>query len=392
MQLVFTSTAYPPSVGGAQILSHQLAIQLSKRHHVQVVSLWDTHRTDWLTGTTLRANSAARDYQIDGIDVHQPGFSLGEKAAMLPGVLAYYPLMDSAANYLAGFIEGKLSTVVRDADLIHNTRMGREPISLASLHLARKLNIPFVLTPVHHPRWKGWLYRIYNQLYREADALLALTQAEKQILVDLGVKEEKILITGMGPILAEQANPARFLTSAHIQQPFILFLGQHYPYKGFVQLLASAQLVWQKHPEAHFVFIGPGVRGSEQHFAQSPDPRIHRLGQVDLQTKTDALAACAALCVPSMQESFGGVYTEAWSLKKPVIGCPIPAVREVITDGVDGLLVEQTPAAIAERILYLLDHPVEGQAMGEAGYQKVAARYTWEQLAARTEQVYQGLI
>jgi glycosyltransferase involved in cell wall biosynthesis len=56
------------------------------------------------------------------------------------------------------------------------------------------------------------------------------------------------------------------------------------------------------------------------------DPRILELGSVDLQTKTDALEACTLLCLPSTQESFGGVYTEAWSFKKPVIGCDIPAV------------------------------------------------------------------
>jgi hypothetical protein len=35
----------------------------------------------------------------------------------------------------------------------------------------------------------------------------------------------------------------------------------------------------------------------------------------------------------------GGVYTEAWSFCKPVIGCPIPAVSELIVEGVDGCLV-----------------------------------------------------
>jgi glycosyltransferase involved in cell wall biosynthesis len=100
------------------------------------------------------------------------------------------------------------------------------------------------------------------------------------------------------------------------------------------------------------------------------------------------LAACDLLCVPSSQESFGGVYTEAWSFGKPVIGGKAPAIADVITDGKDGFLVSQDPAEIADRILYLLDHPTEAAAMGQAGKTKVEAKYTWPKLAEKTMQVY----
>jgi glycosyltransferase involved in cell wall biosynthesis len=109
---------------------------------------------------------------------------------------------------------------------------------------------------------------------------------------------------------------------------------------------------------------------------------------VGLQLKTDALAACALLCVPSTQESFGGVYTEAWSFGKPVIGCDIPAVAEVITDGQDGYLVDQEPEQIAERVCHLLLNPAQAEAMGQAGQHKVEAEYTWQRIAERTEEAY----
>jgi glycosyltransferase involved in cell wall biosynthesis len=156
--------------------------------------------------------------------------------------------------------------------------------------------------------------------------------------------------------------------------------------------LEATKRVWQIAPEAHFVFIGPSAGYSERIFEANKDPRIHRLGKVDLQTKTDALAACTLLCVPSTQESFGGVYTEAWSFKKPVIGCAIPAVSEVVTDDVDGFLVQQEPGQIAERIGYLLLNASVAQAMGEKGQQKVAANYTWPKLAELTEHAYCRII
>ncbi len=392
MNLLYTITAYPPSMGGAQIHTHMLAQQMLARHSVQVITQWDNNRTDWLLGTTLRAPGRPYDYVTDDISVHQLGLSLIEKAYLIPYVLTYYLIMDVSVRRIAACVEKSLHPYAAQADLIHNVRIGREGLSYASFQVARQYNIPFVLTPLHHPRWVGWRYRTYISLYKLADAVLALTNSEKRILTELGVKEERIFVAGIGPVLAAQANPSKFLSEHQIDGPMVLFLGQHYPYKGYLQLLHAARSVWQRVPETHFVFIGPAVRPSEVHFQAFTDRRIHRLSDVNLQEKTDALAACTLLCVPSTQESFGGVYTEAWSFKKPVIGCNIPAVAEVITDGVDGYLVAQEPAQIAERIVHICLHPIETQKMGAEGQKKVGTRYTWQKIAEIYEQVYQSLV
>jgi glycosyltransferase involved in cell wall biosynthesis len=388
MDLLYTLTAYPPSTGGVQLHTHLLAQQLQTRHSVRVVCQWDSNRTDWLLGTTLRAPSRGRDYTMDRVNVHQFGLSWREKVCIAPYVLAYYPLMRVALPPIATCFERHLEAYAREADLIHNVRIGREGLSYASLQVARNHDIPFVLTPVHHPRWVGWRYRAYIRLYAMADLVLTLTNVEKRTLVTLGAQEERIEVVGNGPVLAPHSDPKAFLTRHNIDGPMILFLGQHYRYKGYQQVLQAAPLVWQKVPELHFVFIGPAVGRSEQAFIEMADRRIHRLGKVDLEEKTNALAACALLCVPSTQESFGGVYTEAWSCGKPVIGCNIPAVAEVVTDGADGYLVVQKPGEIADRIVYLVRHPSQMQAMGEAGRRKVSEKYTWEQIARRVEQAY----
>ncbi|MBI4631134.1 MAG: glycosyltransferase family 4 protein, partial [Chloroflexi bacterium] len=122
------------------------------------------------------------------------------------------------------------------------------------------------------------------------------------------------------------------------------------------------------------------------------DPRLFDLDTVDLQTKTDAFAACDIFCLPSSQESFGGVFTEAWSLGKPVIGCDIPSVRAVIDENKDGFLIPQRSSEIAERIIYLLDHPVERKRLGENGKRKVEERYTWQRLAEQTEEIYRRVL
>lgn len=394
MQLLYTLTTYPPTTGGAQLHQHLIAqqLQIQKQHKVQVVSHWDRHRTDWLLGTTIKAPGISHDYEIDGIKVHQIGLSVLEKLNLLPYVPIYYPLMNCALDAIASCIEKHIKPYAENVDLIHNVRIGREGLSYASFRAARKQDIPFVLTPVHHPRWVGWRYQAYLKLYRLADAVITLTRAEKQVLVELGVSEDKIHVTGHAPILAEQANAESFRKRYQIDEPIVLFLGQYHPYKGYQQLLEAASIVWRKIPEVNFIFIGPAIGKSEQIFDRFTDRRIHRLGAVNLQEKTNALAACSLLCVPSTQESFGGVYTEAWSFGKPVIGCNIPAVSEVINHDINGYLVAQNPHEIAESICQILLNPSQAEAMGLAGKQKVESRFTWQKIAELTEQAYQKVL
>jgi glycosyltransferase involved in cell wall biosynthesis len=390
MRLLYTITAYPPSIGGAQLHLHELVTHLDS-HQVDVISQWDQNRSDWLLGTTLRAPTGGRSYEIDGVPVHRLGLGARARLRAVPAVLGYYLATGWAASRLADQLRPYVDPLARHADVVHCVRVGREPLALASADAARRAGQPFVFTPLHHPRWTKRRHRLYIDLYRRADATIALTEAERSELVALGARPEAVFVTGIGPILAPNADPDRFRRRHALDGPLVLFLGQHFRYKGYLSLLAAAPLVWARVPEARFVFAGPPV-GRSDHAFRGADRRIHRLGAVDLQTKTDALAACEVVCVPSTQESFGGVFTEAWSFGKPVVGGDIPAVRQVVDAGVDGFLVGQHPAEIAERIVYLLEHPAVAERMGARGRAKVVDRYSWPALAAKTEGIYRSLM
>lgn len=392
MNLLYTITAYPPSVGGAQAHFHELARRLAQHHRMQVAAHWAETRTDWLLGTTLRTARRPGISPLDGVAVHLLSLTARERWRVVPYVLGYYLAKAPAIAYISDLLVPHLEPLAYRVDLIHNGRVGREGLSFASWKLARRLNIPFVLTPFHHPRWVGWNYRDYIRLYRAADAVIALTEAEKVALAQLGVDPGRIFVTGMGPILGTSPDADSFRQRCPLGGRMVLFLGQKYRYKGCAALLQAAPVVWKRFPETCFVFIGPRTRHSDSLFKRQPDPRILEMGVVDLKTKTDALAACDLLCLPSTQESFGAVFTEAWMLGKPVIGGHSPAVREIIQEGVDGYVVGQEPEAIAERILYLLEHPAVGEEMGRQGREKTLARYTWERLAERTESVYETIL
>ena len=387
MNILYCLTAYPPSTGGAQTHIHEIARRMNTQHQVQVITHWKENRTDWLRGVTVHAPENS-EYTQDGVSVRQINFTAQEKNSIVLPAWFYYFLMNYSVKSISDRLFEKLDATLGPMEVVHAGRIGREFLAWAAYKLAKKRSVPFVLTPFHHPRWKGRRYCWYIKLCRLADAVMALTQAEKAILKGLGVQEEKIHVIGHAPLLPDQEPQSGYFGPGG---PVILFLGQKYAYKGIAQMLGSMKKVWQHFPEARFAFIGPRTNYSQNVFRKYRDPRIIEKDRVSEEEKRAALADCAIFCLPSQQESFGGVYLEAWQMAKPVIGCRIPAVTELIDMGVNGELVNTTPKALAAAILRMLENPSLREAMGRMGQQKVKEQFTWERIVQNQMQVYQSL-
>lgn len=394
MRILWLINRYWPAIGGAELHSQQTVAELAARgHDVTVVTHWNDNRTDWLRGTTISAPRRTLHYRDPaGVGVVRLGYGPLRRARTILPAATYYLRQPAAASALATLIERDLRAACGDGwDVVHGVRTGREPLFLAGERFARRLGVPYVFAPLHHPRWTRRRYRVYLDLYRRADAVIALTEHERRLYTELGVAPQRIHVTGAGPVLPPAADGARFRARLGIgEAPLVLFLGQKYPYKGYEQVLRAAGLVWHDQPEAVFCFVGPRTSSSRRAFARARDRRVIELDAVDLQAKGDALAACDVFCLPSQQESFGGVFTEAWSYARPVIGRDIPAVREVVTDGEDGFLLgTSSPSELAAVITRLLGDGPLRERLGATGQAKVRAAHTWPHVADRLEHAYQ---
>src|SRR5205823_8141708 len=113
-------------------------------------------------------------------------------------------------------------------------------------------------------------------------------------------------------------------------------------------------------------------------------------GVVSEEAKAEAYARATIFAMPSRHETFGQTYLEAWSAWRPVIAGDIPPLREVVRDGVDGLVVAQEPDAIARAILALLGDTTRARRMGESGRFRLQEKWTWELVAERTERAYEA--
>lgn len=100
------------------------------------------------------------------------------------------------------------------------------------------------------------------------------------------------------------------------------------------------------------------------------------------------------LALPSELESFGIVALEALASGIPVLASSLPALRRLVSEGVDGFLVEPRDvdafAAGLDRMAAL--DGAERRRMGAAGREKVLGRYTWERAAELLEDAYRQAI
>ncbi len=393
LRVLYTSTAYYPSVGGAQFHWHFIAQELQKAGMtVDVFSQWRENSSRWLLDSTVFPPQEY-DYSADGISVHGRRPKWWARAAISPLLPFYYALPELAVPPISRIFRRVLDPFSQTCDLVHNVRIGREHLSWGSFKAARDRGVPFFITPNFSPRMRTTLGRLamrhFFKLIRRADGVFVFTEREQIDLVQLGVPRENLCVIGVGPLLSTTWNTEAFKAQHQITGPLILFLGQKLPYKGFDTLLEAAPIVWKNHPDAHFAFIGPHYGRSEHRLVRS-DNRIIDLPATDAfdPMKTSALKAANVVAVPSRQEGIGGVYIEAWACGTPVIACNIPFVRDIVTHGVDGFLVEQTPKDIARRITWLLDHPTEAMVMGETGRRKVEEKYVWKDIISSVLSFY----
>ena len=171
----------------------------------------------------------------------------------------------------------------------------------------------------------------------------------------------------------------------------VLFVGRKERYKGYHALRDAARIVWRSRPEARFVAIGQDSWTARFERRWRDERWIDR-GVVSEEEKAEAFARATVFAMPSVHETFGHTYLEAWYAWRPVIAGDIPPVREIVRDGIDGLIVAQEPGAIARAIVTLLGDPLRARRMGESGRFRLQQKWTWELVAERTERAYEDAI
>lgn len=258
------------------------------------------------------------------------------------------------------------------------TRNRSEPV-VATFHAyADRATMFSLMAPLLRPVW------------RRLSARIAVSQAAASFVARRFAGDGiRVIPNGVETEQFARAEPARLP-----QGRKVLFVNRLEPRKGFAVMVEAFRRLATTHPDVLLVVAGDGPeRGAIRRIPSTVRERVVMLGNVPHDRLPSIHAACDVFCAPAKgRESFGVVLVEALSSGLPVVASDIAGYREVVRDGLDGLLVPpDDPGVLAGAVERLLGDADLSKRLSEAGRQS-ARRYSWDAVAGEIEAVYQEVV
>ncbi|GMW01264.1 MAG: glycosyl transferase [Candidatus Hydrogenedentota bacterium] len=292
----------------------------------------------------------------------------------------------------------KADRLLQGVDVYHATNFFLPPV-----HRARRVlsiyDLAFLVMPeTGSPRVVGPFSRHIRKFAREADAILACSEATKQDIVErLDVSPGKIRVAygAVDESLRPMPTPAaklRLQQTYGISDPFILFTGTLEPRKNLPMLLKAFARIQRRIP--HRLVLAGGLGWNMDGLASECAAlgiadRVQLPGYVPGSDLAALYSAADVFVLPSRYEGFGLPLLEAMACGCPVVSCRNSSIPEVVGDA--GLLCETgDDEAMAEAILSVVEDPHARSQWTNLGAER-ARHFTWRRCAEIALQTYKDV-
>jgi glycosyltransferase involved in cell wall biosynthesis len=363
-------------------------------------------------------------HQLRSSSIYHPGSSFRRN---LPKVRNPVDLYELCASRLGIFAEPwafsfraytKLKELCKQRrfDIIHdNQGLGY------GLLLMKRLNIPVIAT-IHHPlpidrqadleqanglRDKWRIRKFYSFIHMQAfvarrlDRIITVSQSsakDTRLFFKVPADKFRVVYNGIDTDIYNGNEEA-----SQNRDGLIMVANTDDRKKGVLYLLQALQMLGKDKikltivddAERHSSYIedvGPlPSYGFKLVRKLNLDGMVHFTGRLAREELAQHYSAAQIAIVPSLYEGFGIPAAEAMACGTPVIATTGGALPEVVGDA--GILVPPGSAdALAAAIKQLLDDKQAQQRMSKAGTKRVKEKFSWEQAARKTLEVYQEVL
>ena len=301
---------FPPHYGGVGVHIHTLSKELIKQgHEVYVITYPHSNLND-----------------IDGIHV------IGTSGINIPGIRGLMFKINA---------KKALNQLVKDVgiDIIHGHYLF--PAGAAACEVGSKHKIKTYVTAHGSDMFEmykkqSFMKPFIKKVLKKADVVFAVSNALKDEILATGVSgiESKTRLYWNSVDINKFSKDNKNLLENH-GKPIVLFVGNLIKRKN-VNLILEAKKQSSVDYELVIVGDGPLKKDLENKVKSENISDVRFLGsRNDVE---NIIPGCDVLVLPSFSESFGLVLIEALACEKPVIGCNVGGISEIITDDV-GLLI-----------------------------------------------------
>jgi glycosyltransferase involved in cell wall biosynthesis len=165
--------------------------------------------------------------------------------------------------------------------------------------------------------------------------------------------------------------------------------------KNPLPLIRAFKEVQQNHPDMYMLMVGDGpARPEAMKLADELSISNHIFFPGFRSDVPAILAASDIFCLPSIKEGLPVSLIEAMAMGNAVIATAVQGCTDVVTDGVDGLLVEMKglEPGLSNALQRLADEPLLLHQLADTGRKTVETRFDAIMMTQHIENIYLELI
>jgi len=376
---------------------HLLAEGFSLRgHHVYAIDYEDKwKRSSFFNFGSLKTrefNGVSRAFSGASVDVRRPGF------IKIPGLSRISAAITSYLEIRKTIREKKIDAIV----LYSVPTTGLQTISLARKFkipvLFRSIDVLHMMVPYSFLRPITKLME--KRVYSSVDLVMPNTPQYQKYIASMGVPESKIRLlpfpmdTGLFRPGVDTSEPRR-KWGLKENEPVIVFVGTLFDFSGLDEFITNFPKVLKEIPATKLLIVGDGVQR----------PRLERLiteiglGKEVILTgfqpfqKMPQYINLATICINTFlvseatMNTFPSKMMQYVACGKATVATALRGITTLLPGESHGVVYANSPAEMIPEVIALLKSPERRQRLGEAGFNKVRDKYSYDKIAQELETI-----